>query len=72
MTLPSSYRSEIRLLKRRKAIIKSTLWIIRYCDEGRMPYAVLCYKDVRKRRMKEIELRDELRKLEDSLMKFII
>ena len=64
MTLPSS---EVRSLKRRKHIIKSSLAIIRYCDEGRYPYAILCYKDVRKRRMKEIELRDELRKIELKL-----
>jgi len=54
--------TDLQKLKARKHRIKSSLWIIKACDEGRYPYA-LCYKDFRKRRLKEIELRDELRKI---------
>ena len=57
---------ELRKLKAEKHRLTTRLWIIKAADDGKFPYA-LFYKNVTRRRLKEIECRDELRKIEAQL-----
>ncbi len=58
--------AELRKLKAEKHRLTTRLWIIKAADDGKFPYA-LYYKNLRTRRIKEIECRYELRKVEGKL-----
>ena len=56
----------LRKLQNQKHRLKTRLWIIQKADEGRYPYC-LYYKNIRNRRLKEIEAKDELRKVQEQV-----